>query len=109
MRGCVPPRCQGILKVSTRGAVYVEETTSKPRIVIADVEAAWKAACTAGEEFVRVGVFCGRWSDRIGLVAAKMKALARARERFVVTCTFGGRAELEPEARVDGWIDMIDG
>ena len=82
--------CEGILKDGSRGVIYIDEPTSKPKIVLDDMEATFKAVTkTVSPDFVSFGVCCGRRFELLGLVEAKMKTLTPSREVYVVTCTAG--------------------
>ena len=62
------------LKQRCRGLILVDEPTSKPKIVLDDLEMAWKAVTHAVPEavkYVSVGITVGRRFELVPLVNRK--------------------------------------
>eukprot|EP00439_Symbiodinium_sp_Y106_P035426 s4245_g4.t1 len=96
--------CEGILKPGSRGLIYIDEPTTKAKVVLDDMEATFKTVTkNVSPDLVSFGVCCGRRFDLLGLVTAKMKTLAPTREIFVVTCTAGNAQSKNKKATYFVW------
>ena len=59
----------GLCRSTSRGGIYIDEATSKAKIILGDMMELWKVVTSVVEpQFVSIGIFCGKRHDLVTLV-----------------------------------------
>ncbi|CAE7470527.1 unnamed protein product [Symbiodinium sp. CCMP2592] len=59
----------GLCRATTRGGIYIDEATSKAKIILGDMAELWKVVTSVVDrQYVSMGIFCGKRHDLVTLV-----------------------------------------